>query len=225
MEKEEIEKLRKKLLEQVEKLPEEQASALREQIKSASPEQIENFIKKQKAQSRECFFCQFVSGKIETDRIYEDSDILAVLDIYPVNLGQMIVIPKKHFQYMHEIPDALLNKIFIFVKTIEPVLLEIIKAQALSIYIAQGPAAGQTVNHFSVNIIPRFEGDGARFDWERKKPSKEDLGKMAEKIREKAEKIVREKLEAEKKKIEAKAKAKEAKEAEKIFKHIKPRIP
>lgn len=223
MDKQEIEKIRKKLLEQIEKLPEEQASVLKEQIKNASAEQIESIVSQ--ISETECLFCQFVSGKIETNKIYEDRDILAVLDIYPVNLGQIILITKKHFQFMHEIPDDTLNKIFLFVKTIGPILVEITKAKGISIYIAQGIAAGQTVSHFSVNIIPRFDNDDASFEWKRKKPSKEELEKIAEKIREKAEKFVREKIEEERKRVEKETKVKEKKEAEEISKHIKPRIP
>ena len=60
--------------------------------------------------------------------------------------------PKQHFQFMNELPNKLLEKLFIFTKLIEPILLEITKAQGISIYIAQGQAAGQTVSHFSINF-------------------------------------------------------------------------
>ncbi|UZE93841.1 MAG: HIT family protein [Candidatus Pacearchaeota archaeon] len=220
MDEKEIEKLRKKILEQVERLPEEQASSLREQIKSASPQELENFLKQQmvRGDEGECFFCQLVSGKVETVRIYEDADILCILDIYPANPGHMIVIPKKHFQFMHEIPDALLKKIFIFIKTIEPILLDTTKAHGLSIYIAQGQGAGQKVKHFSVNLIPRFEGDNINFEWQRKKVSKDELEKLGKKIREKSEGIVRGEQ-------EKKEKEKELEEAEKMMKHVKERVP
>ena len=228
MNKEELEKLREQLLEQVEKLPEKQASMLREQIKNASAEQLEAFIKAQQSpdqQGGECFFCQFISGKIETVKIYEDADILAILDIYPSNPGHMIVMPKKHFEFIYEIPDSILNKIFLFVKTLEPIILETTKAQAISIYIAQGAIAGQTVRHFSVNIIPRFENDDISFEWQKKKQNKKEIEKIATKIKKKAEKVVIENFEKEKKKEEKKKKKQEESEAQKMIKHIKKRIP
>ena len=217
-----VEDLRKKLLEQVErveKLSEEQRNILKERIKSATPEQLEAFIK-QSQNAEECFFCQIVSGKVETIKIYEDKEILAFLDIYPANLGHIIVIPKKHFQFIQEIPDNLLNKLFLFVKTIEPVLVEVVKAKGIAIYIGQGQAAGQMIPHFSINIIP-----DVNFQWDKKKVKREELEKIAETLRDKAGKIVRKKLEAEKLKEEKKTKKEEEKEAEKIFKHVKQRIP
>lgn len=229
MNKEEAEKLREKLLEQINKLPSEQVSGIKKQIQDASAEQLESFVKKQmQAQGQkgnECFFCQFVSGKIETIKIYEDADILAILDIYPANPGQLIVLPKEHFQFMHEIPNFLLNKIFIFIKVIEPLLFEVTKAKALSIYIAQGLEAGQKVPHFSINIVPRFENDNIGFEWQKKEIDKKELEKIAQKLRGKAEKVVREQFEQERKKQEEKKKKEEASEAEKLMKHIKPRIP
>ncbi len=220
MDKEEIENLRKKLLEQVDKLPEEQASSLKEQIKNASPKQLESFVK-QSDKGNECFFCQLVSGKIDTVKIYEDNDILAVLDIYPANPGHLLILPKKHFQFIYEIPDSLLNKLFLFVKTIEPIMIKITKAQGISIYIAQGQAAGQKVSHFSINLVPRFQDDGAGFEWQKKKTEKKDLEKIGKELREAAEREVKDKIE----KKQKEQKKKESSEAEKISKHIKPRIP
>jgi len=241
MDKKEIENLRKKLLEQIEQLPEEQAKSLREQIKNASTEQLETFVKAQmQMQSQkgqqgkqgkgeqgqgECFFCQLISGKIETTKIYEDNDILAILDIYPANLGHLIIMPKKHFQFIYEIPDAILKKIFVFAKIIEPIIMETTKAQGISIYIAQGQIAGQTVSHFSVNLIPRFEKDNVNLMWQKKKPTKKELEKLGEKIRKKAEKVVTENFEQERKKTDKKQKKKDSSEAQEIIKHIKKRIP
>jgi len=212
-----IENLRKKLLEQIEKLPDKQAKFLREQIERASPEQLEAFIKQKPS---ECFFCQIISGKIETIKVYEDDDILAILDIYPANPGHLIVIPKKHFQFINEISDSLLNKIFIFVKTIEPILLKVVKAQGASIYMAQGQTAGQNVPHFSVNVIPDVS-----LEWKKKKVEKKELEKIGKELREEAKKNVRENIEAERIKKEKEAKEKEESEAEEISKHFKPRIP
>ncbi|MCL6500444.1 MAG: HIT family protein [Candidatus Pacearchaeota archaeon] len=220
---EEAEELRERLLEQVEKLPEKQAAILKEQIKKASAEELESFVKQQ-AQGSECFFCQIILGKVETVRIYEDADILAILDIYPANLGHMIIMPKAHFSSINEVPDALLTKLFVFIKIIAPLLMEIAKAESVSIVIAQGRAAGQTVNHFSINVIPRFEKDFS-FEWPKRKVDKKELEKLGEKIRKKASKVVSESIEQEKEKHEEEMRKKEERSAEKIMKHMRERIP
>ena len=104
----EAEQIRKKLLEEVEKLPAEQASAIREQIKKATPEQLVAFV--QQAQKKagagtagkgagECIFCQIISGKLETVKIYEDDEIIVVLDLYPATKGHILIMPKQHFQF------------------------------------------------------------------------------------------------------------------------------
>lgn len=221
--KEEAEELREKILEQIDKLPENQAAVLRERIKKASASELEELIKQQ-IKGGECFFCQIIQGKVETVKIYEDADILAVLDIYPANPGHMIVMPKAHFKDIKEIPDNLLNKLFIFIKLIEPVILETTKAQGISIIIAQGEAAGQTVAHFSITLIPRFEND-FRLDWPRKRIERKEIEKIGEEIRKRAEKVVREKLAQEKEAQEKEVKAREEGEAEKIARHMKRRIP
>lgn len=231
---EEAEKLRKQLLAQLENVPEEQAQQaeiLKEQIKKATPEQLEAFIAQARAGAAggaaggACLFCQIIEGKIETVRIYEDPDILCVLDLYPAAKGHMLILPKRHFQFIHEIPDALLNKLFIFAKTIEPILKDVVEAQGMSIYVAQDEAAGQRVPHFCINIIPRYKNDKISFDWPRQKAEKKEIEQVAEKLREKASKEVKQKFEFEVKKAEKKKKAEEASEAEKILRHIKPRMP
>jgi len=215
---EDIERIREKLLKELEKLPEEQVKELKERIKKASQEELINMLNKLQPK---CLFCQIINKEIETVKIYEDNEILAVLDLYPASLGHMLVMPKKHFQFIHEIPDGLLNKLFVFVKLMVPVLAEITKAEGINIYVAQGQLAGQTVPHFCINIIPRFRNDKIYFGWEKKKASKEELEKLAVQIREKARNVV-EKREEEKSKQQKK---KEEKEIEDILKHLKQRLP
>ncbi len=229
----EIEKLREQILDQLEHLPKEQAeqaSVLKEQIKKASSEQLEEFIKAQMqaaktAKSGECLFCQLISGKLETIKIYEDNDIFVVLDMYPATLGHMLVMPKQHYHFIQELPDVLLNKIFLFVKTITPILVQITKALGANIFIAQGELAGQKVPHFCINIIPRYEKDNISFEWQKQKIEKKEIEQLGQKLRAQAESVVKEKILLQQAKEIKKQKAREASEAEKISKHVKKRIP
>lgn len=223
---EEAEEIRTRLLEQLEKLPEEQVRDMKKQVQKASAEQLEQLIKKQQqGQGSECIFCQIIEGKLETVKIYEDNDIFAVLDIFPAILGHMLVMPKQHYKTISEIPDNVLNKMFIFVKTIEPIFLELTKANAMNIFIAQGQEAGQKIDHFVINLIPRHDKDGISFEWRRQKADKKKLEILGEKIREKAGKIVKEKINKEIEKEQKKKKAEDESEAEKISRHIKRRMP
>ena len=217
--KEQAEAVRTQLLAQIEKLPKEQVGNLANQVKQATPEQLEAFIQQAQKQQGggECIFCQIIDGKIDTVKIYEDNDILAVLDIMPANDGQLLVFPKQHFQFIQEIPDQLYQKLVILVETL--------KAQSLSIYIPQGQLAGQRIPHFVINLIPRFQGDKVSMDWERNKKDKKELEKVGKRLREEAQKKIIFEIEKEVKKEIAKKKEKVKEEAKKIMKYKKRRFP
>lgn len=224
--KEQAEQVRKQILEQLEKLPEDQVSNLKEQIKEASSEELEAFIqelqKAQKLQS-ECIFCKIVKGEIETIKIFEDKEILCVLDIAPASKGHALVMPKEHVQFIQDIKPELLTKIMTFVKLLSPVIVQVLNAKALSIYIPQGQLAGQQVQHFFIHLIPRYEKDKVTITWERKQENKEELEKIAELIKKAASAELVKQLEHEKAKLLKHEKVRQATEAEKIFKHVKRR--
>ena len=222
---EEAEEIRGKLLEQLGKLPEEQVKGLKKQIQEASSEQLEHMIKRQQPQGQQCIFCQIINGEIETIKIYEDNDIFAVLDIFPASSGHLLVFPRQHYQKIEEIPEQVFSKMFVFIRTIEPLLLKMTKASASNIFIAQGDDAGQKVPHFVINVIPRQEKDGISFEWQRQKVDKKKLEDLGNKLKKESEKIVRENITEEREKHEKKKKAEDESEAEKILKHTKKRLP
>lgn len=179
---EQAESVREQILEQIEKLPEEQRGNLKEQVENASPDELESFIKQQPS-SGECLFCGIGKGSVETIKIYEDSGIVAFLDINPAIPGQVIIIPKEHYQFIFQIPDQILWDITRMIKTLMPIIVNITKCAGVSIYIAQGPAAGQRIAHAAVNLIPRFENDKAVFAWDRKEFPKEEIQRAAREIK------------------------------------------
>ncbi|MEM4703098.1 MAG: HIT family protein [Candidatus Pacearchaeota archaeon] len=223
---EQAENIRKQILDQIEKLPEDQVSELKEQIKKASSEELEAFIKQMQQaeqQASECIFCKIIKGELETVKIFEDKEILCVLDIAPASKGHAIVMPKQHVQFIQDINNELLNKLMNFVKLLSPVLVQTMNAKALSVYIPQGQLAGQGVGHFFINIIPRYEKDKVAIKWERKQESKKELQKIADIIKKAASSKVVMQLEHEKARLLKHEKVKQQTEAEKIFKHVKRR--
>jgi len=193
---EQSENIKLQLLKQIENLPEEQRQGLKEQIENATSEQIEAFI----SQEQECLFCGIGKGKTETFKIYEDDTVLAFLDITPSVAGQTIIIPKEHYQFIFQLPDNVLWNISRVIKLLMPLIVNATQSQGVSIYVAQGPAAGQRVAHLAINIIPRFEKDKAVFAWERSEVHKDEIEKVAKEIKTSVTKIISE----EKAKIEKK---------------------
>jgi histidine triad (HIT) family protein len=135
-------------------LTEEERKELEEKLKNMSPEELREFQKKQ------CIFCQIIAGGIPSKKIYEDDSVFAILDINPASKGHLLLLPKEHYAIMPQIPQAVLQKLFVAAKALSQTLLKKLKSSGTSIFVANGLAAGQKSQHFMIHIIPRKEGDG-----------------------------------------------------------------
>lgn len=130
----------------------------------------------------DCIFCQIVAGEIPAHKVYEDDDILAFLDITPVNPGHTLVIPKQHYASMLELPDELLCRLAQTVKKIAPAVLAAVNSDGFNLGLNNGPVSGQIVLHFHWHIMPRFNGDG--FDlWHGSKYQEGEAEAVMEKIK------------------------------------------
>lgn len=172
-----------------------------------------------KMQMQQCPFCLIASGKLPTKKVYEDNNFIATLEINPANPGHVILFPKKHYQYLSLLSDKEVSEMFIIANNIAKVLLQELKAKGINLYLASGEAAGQRVNHISLNIIPRFENDEIRFVWNTKKVSETDLEKIASLIKSKIN------VKKEETKVEIKKERIPYKKLEKITVDSKKRMP
>ena len=110
-----------------------------------------------------CIFCHIISGKVQSKKVYEDSECLAVLDINPANPGHVLLLPKKHYSIMPQMDDLLIGHLFMVSKAMSGALLKALKVEGTNIFVANGAVAGQKAPHFMIHIIPRKEGDGLNF--------------------------------------------------------------
>jgi len=129
----------------------------------------------------DCVFCKIVNGEIPFSKVYEDDKILAFLDISPVNKGHVLVIPKKHFETLLDVPDDLLGDIMIAIKKIAKAVIEVAGTDGFNLMQSNKKIAGQVVPHFHMHIIPRIEGDGLKH-WPQGKYEEGEMEKFAEKI-------------------------------------------
>jgi len=125
-----------------------------EDLKKMSPEQLHEL------QKQNCVFCHIAQGKIPSKKVYEDEVVLAVLDINPASQGHTMIIPKIHATITPQLTKETMAHIAITTKIISQAILKAFKARGTSIFIANGPAAGQRAGHAIIHIIPRTEGDG-----------------------------------------------------------------
>ena len=131
----------------------------------------------------DCVFCRIVAGQIPSTRVYEDAQVLAFMDIGQVNPGHVLVAAKKHAANLFELDDAQAAAIAQASAKIARALKVAFNPEGLSVYQANGKAAGQTVFHYHVHLVPRHAGDGMELTWPVKNPPREQLEGYAGKIK------------------------------------------
>ncbi len=130
-----------------------------------------------------CIFCRIIAGDIPSRRVYEDENCIATLDIGPASKGHTLIMPKKHFQDLTEMDEELLGKLMITAKTVGIRQKERLGAAGFNIVQNNGIAAGQTVPHFHIHVIPRYEGGPEMAGWIPTEPSAEELDEVLEKLK------------------------------------------
>lgn len=114
---------------------------------------------------KDCIFCKIVAGEIPSTRVYEDDAVLAFLDIAPIVRGHVLVIPKAHYDPLTAIPTDTLGRVMDAVRRIAAAQMAGLRADGVNVHHATGAAAGQVVPHAHFHVIPRFAGDGHRWNW------------------------------------------------------------
>ena len=110
----------------------------------------------------DCIFCRIVEGKIPCYKIYEDGEVLAFLDIGPVNYGHTLVIPKAHHKNIEEIQEELLGKLIAVVKKVGKSIKENLGSEGYNVSVNNDPVSGQLIPHLHFHVIPRAQGDGLK---------------------------------------------------------------
>ena len=131
----------------------------------------------------DCIFCQIVSGQIPSSKVYEDEEVLAFLDITQVTKGHTLVIPKKHYRNMLEMDAEAASSLFARVPKIAQQMREKLGASGVNIINNNEEAAGQTVFHTHVHLLPRFDAtDGLKLTFETHEPDFAALAQLAQEI-------------------------------------------
>lgn len=113
-----------------------------------------------------CIFCKIANGEIPGATIYEDDDFRVILDLSPASKGHALVLPKEHCANMFEMPDELVSKAYVVAKKVAARMKDYLGCDGYNILQNNGLAAGQTVFHFHIHLIPRMENDKAILGWQ-----------------------------------------------------------
>ena len=132
-----------------------------------------------------CILCDLVTNRIPVSSVYEDSNILALLDIYPATTGHTIVIPKQHATCLAELDEAVGAQLFkVTMRITESVRNSGVKCEGITLCLADGEAAGQEIFHTHMHVIPRYKGDNVRMKiGQRQNSTREELDRIAQRIK------------------------------------------
>jgi histidine triad (HIT) family protein len=112
-----------------------------------------------------CIFCKIAAGSIPSARVFETDHAVAFLDIHPVNLGHILLVPKAHFAHLSDLPDDLAAHAGMLLPRLCRAVLSATGAEALNVIVNHGPAAGQTIDHVHWHLIPRRADDAVHWPW------------------------------------------------------------
>ena len=130
----------------------------------------------------DCIFCMLAGGEIPTATLYEDDDFRVILDAGPATMGHCLILPKKHYADIYEIPEELLAKAAVLAKKIAIRLTKAMGCDGFNIVQNNKPAAGQTVFHFHTHVIPRYDDDKCGIGWPQKTVEDDAQAELAAKI-------------------------------------------
>ena len=172
-----------------------------------------------------CIVCQIIANNVPSKKVYEDELTLAVLDVNGANPGHCFVMPKKHYQIIEQVPDAEIGKLFAVSNKISSAIFESLGAKGTNIFVANGVPAGQTVAHFTINVIPRKENDGINLQWQPRQLSEEEMSTVELRLKEQTKNIGHFEKEEKKTKIHAPKPALLSENEEEYFTKQMRRLP
>lgn len=126
----------------------------------------------------DCIFCKIANGEIPSRTLYEDEKFRVILDLNPATRGHALIMPKDHASNLYELPEESAGAVMVLAKKLAAVMNERLQCDGLNLIQNNGEAAGQTVSHFHLHMIPRYVNDGQTLGWAPGKATSEDLDEV-----------------------------------------------
>ncbi|GAB6281416.1 MAG: HIT family protein [Ignavibacterium sp.] len=130
-----------------------------------------------------CVFCDIINKKSQAEILFEDKEVISILDINPMNYGHTLVFPKVHYDDFLSLPNEYIQHLFSTAQIISNGIMAALKPDGFNVILNNGRAAGQSVFHFHLHIIPRYFSDDHRFQLNLKKYKDGEIKEYAQKIR------------------------------------------
>jgi histidine triad (HIT) family protein len=137
----------------------------------------------ERAVNQDCIFCKIIAGEIPSAKIYDHGGVYAFLDIAPVNKGHALVVPKKHYATLFDLPPDLGRELTTALQVVGRAVMDATGAAGLNLGMNNFEAAGQLVHHAHFHLIPRHAGDGLTLWTQHAYGSVEEMQKLTQAIR------------------------------------------
>ncbi len=132
---------------------------------------------------KDCIFCKIAAGEIPSATLYEDDDFRVILDLGPASKGHALILPKEHYRNLYDIDGELLAKAARLAQKMVKKMTDVLGCDGYNIVQNNEPCAGQTVFHFHIHLIPRYEGDSVGLGWHMGELTDEVKNEILEKIK------------------------------------------
>lgn len=130
----------------------------------------------------DCIFCKIANGEIPSKALYEDEAFKVILDLAPATKGHALVLPKNHAANLFELPEEDAAKALCVAKKVAEKMKVKLGCAGLNLVQNNGEVAGQTVSHFHIHVIPRYEEDGQVIAWNPGEPTQDELEAIRKQI-------------------------------------------
>lgn len=130
----------------------------------------------------DCIFCKIIAGEIPSATIYENDEFKVILDRFPSGEGHALILPKNHVANIFEIDPEQAGRLFSLTAKLAKAMKEVLGFEHMNILQNNGTVAGQTVFHFHLHLIPRWEGDSINIGWTPTEPTDEEIAAVKAKL-------------------------------------------
>lgn len=129
-----------------------------------------------------CVFCKIIAGVIPSATVYEDDNFKAILDISPAAKGHIIILSKKHCENLMELDDQAAAEAILVARKLAKAMKAELNCDGINMLQNNGEAAGQTVLHYHIHLVPRFKGDTVKMTWTPGQYGEGEAARVAEAI-------------------------------------------
>lgn len=131
-----------------------------------------------------CIFCKIAKGEIPSTTLYEDEQFRVILDLGPATKGHALILPKSHAANLYELSDEDAAKVLVLAKKMAILMRDKLACDGFNLVQNNGETAGQTVMHFHLHLIPRYQNDGQKILWRPGESTPEELEAVRKQITE-----------------------------------------